>query len=360
MTLDARLERLRRFAAREGLDAVVATSDASIAYFTGYDGAQLERLYAAVVRVDGGGALLGHEMAAEALDAAPTRLTRATYPAASSGIPELLATLRGARRVGVEERHISYGRARTLGAHGHDLVFAERLVMALRAQKDAREIAAIERSCAAIAGVLEQLFATLAPGAVERDVNAQVDAQLRRLGATETHPLILFGPNSARPHGAPGERALAAGDVVVADVSACIDGYWGDLTRCASAGPPTAWARAAWTVVREAHTAAIATMRPGVAATKVDAVARAIVEGRPDLGACLHGVGHLIGREVHEAPSLVPGVDAVLDEGMVAAIEPGIYRAGTGGLRLEDEVLVAADGPRLLSHLPLELHVLSA
>jgi Xaa-Pro dipeptidase len=298
-------------------------------------------------------------MAAEALDAAPSRLTRVVYPAASSGIPELLGVLRGARRVGVEERHISYGRARALDGHGHELVFAGPLLMALRAQKDAGEIAAIERSCAAIAQVLEHLFSRLAPGAVERDVNAQVDAQLRRLGATESHPLILFGPNGARPHEAPGERALAPGDVVVADVSACIDGYWGDLTRCASAGPPTKWARAAWTVVSEAHAAAMAKIRPGVAAAEVDAVARAIVEGRPELGACLHGVGHLIGREVHEPPSLVPGVDAVMGEGMVVAIEPGIYQPGTGGLRLEDVVLVGADGPRLLAHIPLELHVVS-
>jgi Xaa-Pro dipeptidase len=354
MTVDARVDRLRSLAREAGLDAVVATNDASIAYFTGFHGMQLERLFAVVVTADGG-ALVAPSLDGEAVEAAPTGLARAIYPPSSNGLPELLGVLGGARRVGVEESHLIHARARALADDGRELGFADALVMGLRARKDSAEVAAIERACRRVTDAMEDMFAQLRPGDVEREVNARVDFRLRAQGATDTHPLILFGPNGAKPHSAPSDRALAAGDVVVADVSACIDGYWGDLTRCATVGPPGDWALAAWEVVREAQVAAIEATRTGASAGEVDAAQRAIVEAHGELGDCLHGAGHAIGGEVHEPPFLVPGADAPLAEGMVFTIEPGIYQPGTGGIRLEDDVLVTADGPRTLSALPLEL-----
>jgi Xaa-Pro dipeptidase len=186
-------------------------------------------------------------------------------------------------------------------------------------------------------------------------VNARIESRLRERGATDAHPLILFGENAANPHGNPGTRELRRGDVVCADVSACLDGYWGDLTRCATVGSASEWARAAWEVVREAQAAAVDACRPTVPARDVDAAQRRIVEGRPDLGQCLHGAGHAIGLALHEPPFLVPRTDTPLEEGMIFTIEPGLYRPGTGGIRLEDDVLVRADGPELLSSLPLDL-----
>lgn len=188
----------------------------------------------------------------------------------------------------------------------------------------------------------------------------RVESWLRNQGATDAHPLVLFGESAANPHGRPGPRVLRAGDVVCADLSACLDGYWGDLTRCATVGFASEWATQAWEVVREAQSAAIAAARPGIPARDVDRAQRVVVESRPDLGECLHGAGHAIGLAVHEPPFLVPRTESPLEEGMVLAIEPGLYRAGVGGIRLEDDVLVEADGPRFLSSLPLELFELPA
>jgi Xaa-Pro dipeptidase len=355
MSVDARVGRLRELAREAGLDAVIATNDASIAYFTGFHGLQLERLFAVVVTVDGDGAIVAPSLDGEAVEAAPTDLTRAIYPPSSNGLPELLGTLGGAQRVGVEESHLIHARAKALVDDGREPAFADALVMGLRARKDAEEVAAIERACRVVTEVMEEMFARLRPGDVEREVNARVDFELRARGATDSHPLILFGPNGAKPHSDPGDRALAEGDVVVADVSACIEGYWGDLTRGATVGPPSDWARAAWAVVRDAQIAAIESTRIGASAGDVDAAQRAIVEAHPELGQCLHGAGHAVGGEIHEPPYLVPGNDAPLAEGMVFTIEPGIYQPGTGGVRLEDDVLVTGDGPRTLSALPLEL-----
>jgi Xaa-Pro dipeptidase len=228
-------------------------------------------------------------------------------------------------------------------------------VMALRVTKDADEVAAIERACLVIGEAMEEAFAAMRPGDVEHEVNALVAYRLARRGAIGAHPLILFGAHASQPHAEPDGRTLQAGDVVCADVGAMIGGYYGDLTRCGTVGAPGDWARQAWGVVREAHEAAIAAARVGALAREVDAAQRAIVTAAPQLGDCLHGAGHALGIDIHEPPFLVPSSDEALRAGTVLTIEPGIYRTGVGGIRLEDDVLVSPDGPVLLSHLPLEL-----
>ena len=199
---------------------------------------------------------------------------------------------------------------------------------------------------------------SLKVGDTEAEVNAKVAYSLARRGATHSEPHILFGAHAGDPHGSPGPRVLAAGDVVVADISAQFDGYWGDLTRCAHAGPPSDWASQAWAVVHEAYVAAVAATRTGKTTRDVDAAQREIVEAHPNLGACLHGAGHAIGTEIHEPPFLVPSSDVALREGMIFTVEPGIYHSDHGGIRLEDDVLVGPDGPVMLSSHPLELRVL--
>jgi Xaa-Pro dipeptidase len=354
-TVDARVERLRVAAEEAGLDAVLATNDASIAYLTGFSGIQLERLFAVAVPVAGAGALVVPRLEEDAAAAAPSGLDRVVYDPSSDGMAELVAALGGPGRVGVEEDHLVFARAEALREADCRPEPAGVLVMALRARKDAREVELMRNACRVVTEVMEQMFAELEVGAVERAVNALVGYRLSERGATDAHPLILFGPNAANPHGHPGERALQPGDVVCADVSAQIDGYWGDLTRCGTVGPPSDWARQAWETVRDAQAEAIAAARAGVPAREVDAAQRLVVEAQPQLGRCLHGAGHAIGGEVHEPPFLVSRIETPLEEGMCFTIEPGLYQTGVGGIRLEDQVLVSEDEPTLLSDLPLEL-----
>jgi Xaa-Pro dipeptidase len=358
--VDARVDGLRGLLADAALDAMVVTSDAGIAYLSGFHGLQLERLFAVVVGATEGGALVVPRLDEEAAEAAPTALERVTYDASSNGLPELLARLGGRRRVGVEERNLSFARSTALAEAGHEVTAAEELLMALRSRKEAREVERIRSACGLIADALQAMFDSLHPGDVERVVNADVEYRLRRVGANDVHSLILFGPNAAKPHAEPGDRPLEVGDVVCADVSACLDGYWGDLTRCGTVGAPSSWAREACQVVHEAQAAAIAATRLTLEAREVDAAQRRIVEGAAQLGRCLHGAGHAIGLEVHEPPFLVPGNEDPLREGMVFTIEPGIYKAGVGGIRLEDDVLVTAGEPEVLSTLPLELREIPA
>jgi Xaa-Pro dipeptidase len=353
--VDARVERLREAAGRAGLDAVVVTSPASIFHLTGFDGIQFERLFAVAVPVGGGGALIVPRLDEESAGRAPTGLERVGYDPASDGFPELVRALAGGHVIGVEEEHFTFGRARRLEAEGLEPRPAGELVMDLRIAKDAEELERIRYACTVVTAEMERMFAGLRVGDTEQAVNARVAYRLAERGATESHPLILFGPSAANPHASPGERALAPGDVICADVSARIDGYWGDLTRCGTAGPPSDWARRAWELVREAQAAAIAACRAGAPARDVDAAQRRIVERDGDLGRCIHGAGHAVGIEVHEPPYLVPRTEAPLRPGTVLTIEPGIYATGVGGIRLEDDVAVTDGEPELLSSLPLEL-----
>lgn len=359
-TVDARVERLQEAAEQTGLDAVLVTNDASIGYLTGFSGIQLERLFAVAVPVSAGGALVVPRLEEEAAAGAPSSLGRVVYDPSSDGMPELVEALGGGGRVGVEEDHLVFARAEALRGAGCVPRPAGDLVMGMRARKDASEVERMRYACRVVTEVMEQMFAELEVGAVEQAVNALVAHRLRERGATDSHPLVLFGPNAANPHGHPGDRTLEPGDVVCADISARIDGYWGDLTRCGTVGAPSGWAQSTWQTVREAQAAAIAAARVGVAARDVDAAQRRIVEARPDLGRCLHGAGHAIGAEIHEPPFLVPRTTAPLEAGMCVTIEPGLYLGGVGGIRLEDQVLVTDDGPALVSDLPLELRAITA
>jgi Xaa-Pro dipeptidase len=349
-----RIERLRAATAEAGFDAYLATSDESIAYLTGFRPLQMERFFGVVVRTDGAGVIVP-KLDAGQVNGAPSTLDRVSYDASSDGMAELGGLLGGAKTVGVEEDHLIFARSQILERRGVEPVAAGSVLMDMRAQKDEAEIEAVRQACALVEEAYAFAFEQLVPGTVERELNARVAGFLRDRGATDSHPLVLFGENAANSHADPTGRRLRVGDVVCADISACLDGYWGDLTRCATSGAPSDWARRAWDVVVEAQRAAIDACRVGVPAREVDRAQRAIVEAHPELGECLHGAGHAIGLAIHEPPFLVPRTDTPLRPGMIFTVEPGIYRAGTGGIRLEDDVVVRDGEPEILSTLPLDL-----
>jgi Xaa-Pro aminopeptidase len=165
--------------------------------------------------------------------------------------------------------------------------------------------------------------------------------------------IIGSGPNGALPHATAGERLIAPGDLVVVDFGGVMDGYCVDLTRTFAVGPPSAEARRVHAAVLEAQRAAVAAVRPGVLAGDVDRAARSVLE-RAGLGEAFgHGTGHGLGIEVHEGPRVSRarpaglGGDSAADRlepGMVFTVEPGAYLPGWGGVRIEDDVLVTADG----------------
>src|SRR4051794_28667597 len=271
MSHDSRVAALDGLLEDRGLDAILATKDASIAYFTGFWGLQLERFFGVAVKRGGEGALIAPSLDRDSVANAPTGLNKALYDAAqTNGLPTLFETLNGSKRIGVEEDHLIWARSSALAEAGYELVPATDLIMELRAAKDAEEVAKVKAACAQIIGVYDEVWADLKVGDSEADVNAKAAYSLARRGGSHPEPHILFGAHAGDPHGSPGARTLQAGDVIVADISAQFDGYWGDMTRVAHAGTPSDWAVAAWNVVKRAYDDAVAATRIGNTARDVD------------------------------------------------------------------------------------------
>jgi len=198
-------------------------------------------------------------------------------------------------------------------------------------------------------------------GRTERDVADLIDDELRRAGFSRPafDTIVASGPNSAQPHARPTERTLRLGDPTVLDFGGVYDGYCVDLTRTVQLGTSTEPIRNLYKAVLEAQTAAIRAIRPGVRASQVDAAARDVLESHGLGEAFGHGTGHGLGLEVHEEPRVGRSVagqpDEPLVEGMVFTVEPGAYVPGTGGVRIEDDVLVTSDGCELLTDVPKRL-----
>lgn len=271
---------------------------------------------------------------------------------------------RAARHVGFEAAHVTVATLKGWQSAAEDLDWkaTERLVESGRVVKDDLEIAVIRRAAILLSDVARELGQLVRPGATERETARQIDLALERAGfeAPAFPTIVATGPNSAHPHAHPTDRRLADGDLVVLDFGGVLDGYCVDLTRAAAVGQVSARARALFAAVHEAQAAAIATVRAGTTGAAVDAAARRVLETRGLADAFLHSTGHGLGLEVHEAPRLAPersGPAEPLLAGMVCTIEPGAYLEGFAGVRLEDDVLVTAEGCVLLTDAPRDLLV---
>ena len=226
-----------------------------------------------------------------------------------------------------------------------------------RRRKDPDELALIER-CASIAdSALADVLAEGLAGRTEREIRLRLDHAMLSAGADDLSfpTIVASGPNGAVPHHEPGDRTVADGDAVVIDCGASLRGYRSDMTRTVFVGRPSADVRRMWEIVREAQAAGVAAVRPGVPGSDVDGAVREVFRRHGVEDEYLHGTGHGVGLVIHEFPILSPSCTAVLQEGEVVTVEPGLYRVGAGGVRIEDLVVVTESGCRILTKTPKEL-----
>lgn len=262
-------------------------------------------------------------------------------------------------RVGFDDAHLSVRQLRRLeerSAGVVELVPAGGLVEELRRHKDASELAAMRAAANLADDAYRWTCERGLGGRSEREVARSAEARIRELDADPAFPVIVAaGPNGALPHAEPGERTIQSGDLVVFDMGALVDGYCSDCTRTFAIGEPEEDARAVYALVYEAQGAALERVRAGVPVGDVDAAARdriALAGHGEEFG---HPTGHGVGLEVHEAPRLGAGGTTELVEGEAVTVEPGVYVAGRFGVRIEDLVVVTADGHESLSSLSKEL-----
>ena len=384
--LAERLGPLRTRLADDRLDALLVTQAANIFYLSNFKGS------AGVLVLTPDDACLitdsRYATVAQGLVEASAAEAPLTFVQVGLSYEETICDVlkdSGVSRVGIETAHMTVARydwlERALHGSGVTLCRTTGLVESLRQVKDAHELATIREAGRRISRVMTEMRSGLRVGRREREVAADIDWAIRAAGfegpAFET--IVAAGPNTALPHARPGERRLAAGDLVLLDFGGTLDGYCVDLTRVASLGRPDPAALAWHDAVSEAHGAALAAVGPGVWATEVDTAARSVLERRGFGPAFGHGTGHGLGLEVHEAPRVgkrrravaspgspeSPGSpksdddleDVRLEAGMVFTVEPGVYLPGQGGVRLEDDLVVTETGYELLTHVSLDLLV---
>jgi Xaa-Pro aminopeptidase len=372
----SRLARVRAALQEAALDAFVVTHPPNLRYLTGFTGtagALVVTPAAACLVVDFRYLTAARELVRSHPDLADLEITLAERSLDEA----IVARLGGqaVQRTGIEGAWMSVSRFSKLSASlaaaaptplntegpCPALVPVERIVERARLIKDASEVALLREAAARLADVAVEVPGFVREGRSESAIAGDIDAALRRAGferpAFET--IVASGPNSALPHARPGRRILQAGDGVVLDFGGVYDGYCVDLTRTVQLPPGSAAFRRMFEAVAAARAAAIEAVRPGVAASQIDAAARTAL-GRSGLAEAFgHGTGHGLGLEVHEEPRVsraVPGLpDVTVEAGMVFTIEPGAYVPGVGGVRIEDDVLVVEGGCEVLTNVAIEM-----
>jgi Xaa-Pro aminopeptidase len=362
MDTAGRLARLRAGLPATGADALLVTTLANIRYLTGFTGS------AALLLVTADQTLLVTDgryrtQAAEQLDAAglsgSVTLTIGGAVLQRDAVVAL-ATATPGIHLGLEAENISWGSQRRwaelLGAT--ELVPVSGVVESLRLVKDAGELARMARAAAIADAALAEVVFLLANGSTEQEVALALDTAMRRFGSEDRafETIVASGPNAAKPHARPTQRPIERGDPVVIDFGATFDGYRSDMTRtfCVGGKPAPELARV-FAVVAEAQAAGVATVAAGVVTGDVDKACRDRIAEAGWADAFEHGTGHGVGLDIHEAPAVGQGSTAILTPGVVVTVEPGIYLAGVGGVRIEDTVVVTDQGCHPLTGFPKDI-----
>lgn len=270
-------------------------------------------------------------------------------------LSEILGKYKGAK-LAFEAADLSYKKYQELehGLPGIELVPCEGLVEELRLIKDETEIKIIRQAMAIGDKAFAHILQYIKPGISELALALELEFFMRKLGASGTAfaTIMASGPRAALPHGVASDRQLQAGDLLTMDFGALYQGYNSDMTRTVVLGQPDQRQLEIYNIVLEAQRAGLAAVKAGISAKEVDAAARQVITGYGYGGFFGHGTGHGVGIAIHENPSLNTKDETLLQPGMVVTIEPGIYLPQWGGVRIEDSVLVTANGCEILTSSP--------
>jgi Xaa-Pro aminopeptidase len=349
-------------AAQAGLAGLVVTPGYDLRYLIGSRAQTFERLTALVIPAAGAPVMVIPRLELASLrDSAAGDLGLTVQDWVDGDNPGNLVALAlgGHARVAVTDSMPALHLLPLAERLGAVPVLGSDIMAGLRMIKDAAEIEALRTAGAAIDRVHARVPEFLAPGRTEAQVAADITEAIVAEGHSEAAFVIVgSGPHGADPHHECSDRVLQAGDIVVVDIGGPVEpGYNSDSTRTYSLGEPTPKIAEQYAVLQRAQAAAVASVRPGVTAEQVDAAARDLLADAGLAEYFVHRTGHGIGLSVHEEPYIVAGNDLPLAEGMAFSIEPGIYLPGQWGARIEDIVIVTADGALSVNSRPHDLTV---
>lgn len=369
MSIEMRLDRVRQRLAAERVDAILVTNLTNIRYLTGFTGTNAYLLitdkasrffsdgrYSVQAQRQVTGSqitiCLSHAEVAETLSKTvkKQRLGRVAYESTN---------------VTVASRGPSWESPPGLDKVMSYLVGAEAVpavgwIEQLRIHKDAEEIAAIRRAAELGDAGFQYIVDRIKPGVTERELALDLEFFLRSQGSEgmSFDPIVAAAENSALPHAQPTDRPVEAGGYVLLDFGCIVDGYCSDMTRTVVVGPLDDRHREVYETVLAAQSAGLEAARVDVPCGDVDRASRKVIEDAGYPEAFMHGLGHGVGLEIHEAPSLKTDMQDPLEAGHVITVEPGAYFEGWGGVRIEDLAAVVPDGLDVLSGAPRELIVI--
>ena len=355
---EERAARLEQLVVGRELDALLVTDLVNVRYITGFTGTNAACVVGPGLRI-----FITDFRYLEQAEQQVAGFERV------QGRQELLAEVgeRLAGRIGFDDAHVTvrrHGRLGELVDEGVELVAEAGLVEQLRAVKDRDELDAISRAAALTDEVYEHLCRRGLVGRSERDVAIDLEREMREQGAEgPSFPsIVASGAHGALPHASPRDERIASGALVIVDMGCVLDGYCSDCTRTFATGKLSDEARAVYELVLEAQETALAAVVAGARCREVDALAREAIVAAGHEQHFGHGLGHGVGLEIHEAPRLSPsaGEEDLLEQGSVVTVEPGVYLPGKLGVRIEDLVVVGAEGPEVLSRFPKGLITLGA
>lgn len=357
-----RMAKLQTAMGAKGLDAVAINPGSSLVYLSGLHFHLMERPTLLIVTVDGKEVIVLPELEKGKLigDAANFRAFTygddpTTWSAAVSAAAKNLDLPGG--KMGVEPTCIRFLELEYLknAFPGVEFVDGSAVLGALRLLKNADEVARMKQAAAIAQVALLATLMTIRAGMTEKAIANELIIQLLRAGSDPDmpfQPIVATGPNSANPHAVPTDRELKPGDLLLVDWGAGFEGYFSDITRTFTFGEVDPELKKIGAVVQAANEAGRKAGMAGLAAGKVDKAARAVIDAAGYGPYFTHRTGHGLGMEAHEQPYIFAENDLVLVEGMTFTVEPGIYLPGRGGVRIEDDVVVTADGLESLTDLP--------
>lgn len=347
------MSRLARLAAALDGDPLLVTTGVNVSYLTGFQSSNV----AILLDPSGEATLFTDFRYAEAARA----VAGVSFVESRRDVIGELAERLAGRRVAFEANRIAYAQWEALGRAGVDLVPVRGLVEGLRAVKDAGELDAIRRAAAVSDAVYRALAGERFVGRSEAELAWLIERTFRELGAERLsfETIVAAGANGAKPHHRAGPDVIPEGTLVTVDMGCAVDGYCSDCTRTFATGDLPDELREAYELVSRAQHDGLAAVRAGEAARDVDAASRVAIVAAGLERAYGHGLGHGVGLEVHEAPTLRAESADTLVAGNVVSIEPGIYLPGSGGCRIEDLVAVTDDGCEVLTGFTKDLVTVS-
>lgn len=355
--LKSRRSSLKRFFEEYSLKAVLFTDLRNIRYLCGFSGSE----GALLVSPDRSWFLCDSRYTAQATEEVQSAEV-VECAAIRIDTVAALANEYGLNRVGFEAAHTTVSAFRRMSEKlsGVELVELCSNLDEIRICKDLAEIELLTSVATLSSQALAAILDSIKPGVREIDVALKLEFEMRQRGAEGKafDFIVASGVRGAMPHGRASDKIIQSGELVTIDFGAMKDGYHSDETVTVACGEPGIRAREIHTIVRTAHDLAINAAKPGISCKDLDEVARSFIRDSGYDEYFGHGLGHGIGLEIHEMPTLSPRSTAVLEEGMVVTVEPGIYIPGFGGVRIEDTVVVTSSGCLVITSADKQLLVL--